>query len=93
MLGNLKNPPEPFADVIRTHFRIKARSILTQLDEWVKLDDNKALTADGAYLGQAMKGGAGGSGSNGFTEDVEELRGLLHQLMAGEDLNTASSSS
>ncbi|KAI0787135.1 hypothetical protein BC629DRAFT_1582278 [Irpex lacteus] len=47
MLGNLKNPPEPFADVIRTHFRLKARSIMKQLDDWLALDDGRAIQSDG----------------------------------------------
>lgn len=33
-MDNLKNPPEPWADVIQTHFRLKARSIEAQLDQW-----------------------------------------------------------
>jgi len=41
MLGNLKNPPEPFADVIRTHFRLKAKSVTAQLDDWLAKDDGK----------------------------------------------------
>ena len=39
MLGNLKAPPEPWADVIRTHFRLKAKSITAQLDKWLAEDD------------------------------------------------------
>lgn len=92
MLGNLKNPPEPFGDVIRTHYRLKARSILKQLDEWVQLDDGKGLASDGAFVGQNVKGGSAGSSSNGFVEDVEELRGILRMLMTGQDINGASSS-
>lgn len=92
MLGNLKNPPEPFADVIRTHFRLKARSILKQLDEWLALDDNKTLMGDGGYVAPNVKGASAGGSSNGFAEDVEELRGILRRLMAGEDVGGASSS-
>lgn len=91
MLGNLKNPPEPFADVIRTHFRLKARSILKQLDEWLALDDSKALMGDGGYVAP-VKGASAGGSSNGFAEDIEELRGILRRLMAGEDVGSASSS-
>ncbi|KAG2137095.1 hypothetical protein DEU56DRAFT_912867 [Suillus clintonianus] len=46
MLGNLKNPPEPFGDVIRTHYRLKSQAIITQLDEWLVLDDGKATAGD-----------------------------------------------
>ena len=94
MLGNLKNPPEPFGDVIRTHFRLKARSILKQLDEWAQLDDSKGLAADGAYVGQGGgKNGPSSSGTNGFSEDVEELKGLLRKLQAGQGIGEPSSSS
>ena len=85
MLSNIKNPPEPFEDVIRTHFRLKARSIIKQLDEWLAEDDGRGLNSDG---GNVPPGGApkAGSSSNGFREDVEELKGLLHKLMAGEEI-------
>ncbi|KZT06502.1 ubiquitin conjugating enzyme family protein [Laetiporus sulphureus 93-53] len=79
MLGNLKNPPEPFEDVIRTHFRLKARSIMAQLDDWLAQDDGK-LTDDGGY--SAHKTTATGS-SNGFQADVQELKSLLTQLQSG----------
>lgn len=68
MLGNLKNPPEPFKDIILTHFRLKAKSITTQLDEWLKLDDGKAMNgAGGGYVtlpGSVAPGQAGGSGGS-----------------------------
>jgi hypothetical protein len=76
MLGNLKNPPEPFQDIIRTHFKLKAPFISTQLDEWLAQDNNQATSGDGAHPGIA---GTARS-SNGFREDIEELKGLLRQL-------------
>ncbi|TFK43556.1 hypothetical protein BDQ12DRAFT_675170 [Crucibulum laeve] len=78
MLGNLKNPPEPFEDIIRTHFRLKARSVSAQLDDWLKQDDGKATMSDGAGY-QVTKSGVGGS-SNGFAKDVEEMKKLLKEL-------------
>jgi hypothetical protein len=75
MLGNLKAPPEPFSDIIGTHFRLKARSISVQLDEWLKLDDGKATMPDGAYSGGRAEGSA-----SAFTKDVEELKQLLREL-------------
>ena len=92
MLNNLKNPPEPFEDVIRTHFRLKARSIIKQLDEWVQMDDGRPLNGEGS--GATIPGTTKAtSSSNGFREDVEELKGLLHKLTAGEDISRASGSS
>jgi hypothetical protein len=78
MLGNLKNPPEPFGDIIRTHFRLKARSVSTQLDRWLSQDDGLATVNDGASSG-CGRGGMGGS-MNGLQVDVEELKRLLKQL-------------
>ncbi|KAH9899465.1 ubiquitin conjugating enzyme family protein [Cubamyces lactineus] len=82
MLGNLKMPPEPWADVIRTHFRLKARSIMTQLDKWLAEDDGAPTVGDGAYNQRTNATGS----SNGFAEDVAELKALLTRLQAGEDL-------
>lgn len=80
MLGNLRNPPEPFAEIIRTHFRLKARSITTQLDHWLAQDDGKT-TSSGEYQGPGGKtpGGAGGS-SNGFAKDVADMKQALQEL-------------
>jgi hypothetical protein len=77
MLGNLKAAPEPFGDIIETHFRLKARSITAQLDEWLKLDDGKPTSADGGcYVGSRSEN----SPSSVFARDVEELRQLLKEL-------------
>ncbi|KAI0711061.1 ubiquitin conjugating enzyme family protein [Cerioporus squamosus] len=83
MLGNLKAPPEPWADVIRTHFRLKAKSVMAQLDKWLAEDDGAPTISDGAFHGKIPGGGS----SNGFAEDVAELKGLLAKLQRGEDIN------
>ncbi|CAL1700032.1 unnamed protein product [Somion occarium] len=89
MLGNLRNPPEPFADVIRTHFRLKARSIMKQLDEWLQQDDGRPI--DAANQGGSYKAVAGSS-SAGFTKDVDELKGLLQKLIDGENIENGDGS-
>lgn len=78
MLGNLKNPPEPFADIIQTHFRLKANSICAQLDDWLSVDDGKATQADGGAY-SSIKSDSSGS-SNGFAKDIEEFKKLLKKL-------------
>jgi len=88
MLGMLKNPPEPFEDVIRTHFRLKARPITEQLDRWLAEDDGRTLVGDGAQIGPVGKrtqveSDAGGS-TNGFAKDVAEMKGLLEALEKGQ---------
>ncbi|OSD04457.1 ubiquitin conjugating enzyme family protein [Trametes coccinea BRFM310] len=86
MLGNLKAPPEPWGDVIRTHFRLKAKSIMTQLDKWLEEDDGNATLGDGA--GACNQRSTATGSSNGFAEDVAELKSLLTKLQAGEDLSS-----
>ncbi|KAG6817467.1 hypothetical protein H0H87_008635 [Tephrocybe sp. NHM501043] len=78
MLGNLKAPPEPFADIIRTHFRLKARSIAAQLDKWLAEDDGKATSADGGGYGVGAKGESGST--NGFKRDADEMKAILAKL-------------
>ncbi|KAG8955660.1 hypothetical protein FRC04_007651 [Tulasnella sp. 424] len=87
MLGNLKNPPEPFKDIILTHFRLKAKSITAQLDDWLTKDDGRPLSPLGTgYVSSNSTNTTGNGGSgNGFRRDVEELKRLLEGLMRGED--------
>ncbi|KAJ6613484.1 hypothetical protein B0H10DRAFT_2048706 [Mycena sp. CBHHK59/15] len=82
MLGNLQNPPEPFADIIRTHFRLKARSISTQLDQWLSIDDGKSTISDGGGFSGLQVDSVGGS-ANGFAADVGEMKRVLKELQAG----------
>ena len=79
MLGNLRNPPEPFGDVIRTHFRLKSRSIMTQLDKWLVQDDGRPTIADGA----ASARGPAGSSSAAFQADIDEMKRMLQELQNG----------
>lgn len=87
MLGNLKAPPEPFADVVRTHFRLKARSIIAQLDKWLSDDDSAATMGDGAS--QQQPKAVASTSSNGFAEDVAELKALLTKLLAGGEVGSS----
>ena len=77
MLGNLKTPPEPFADIIRTHFRLKAKSISLQLDDWLRKDDGRPTIGDG---GASHSHSTGASGSNGLSKDIEELKGMMKAM-------------
>ncbi|KAF6762638.1 ubiquitin conjugating enzyme family protein [Ephemerocybe angulata] len=79
MLGNLKNPPEPFGDIIRTHFRLKAKSISAQLDDWLRKDDGKPLSGEGAGYSPGREPAGTGS-SNGFAKDIEELKAAMQKL-------------
>lgn len=79
MLGNYKNPPEPFADVIHTHFRLKGRSISSQLDDWLSKDDGKVTSPDGGVYSSTSKMDSLGS-SNGFSKDVVEMKAILKNI-------------
>ncbi|GAW05297.1 hypothetical protein F5879DRAFT_930677 [Lentinula edodes] len=79
MLDALQNPPEPFEDVIRTHFRLKARSLKKQLDSWLKEDDHRALASDGAEYSGAGRNSSTSS-SNDFKADINSLKSLLNDL-------------
>ncbi|EIW82142.1 ubiquitin conjugating enzyme family protein [Coniophora puteana RWD-64-598 SS2] len=84
MLGYLKAPPEPFEDVIRTHFRLKAPMIAAQLDKWLAEDDGRLTLDDGG--GYAVRGGPkgqSGRSTNGFKEDVDEIKAVLQELQSG----------
>jgi hypothetical protein len=76
MLGNLRDPPEPFQDIIRTHFRLKAKSIMVQLDQWLSQDDGKPTE------GKIIFGV--GTSLNDLERDVNELKKLLQQLQDSE---------
>ena len=95
MLGMLRNPPEPFEDVIRTHFKLKARSIIRQLDEWLALDDGKQTYGDGAGHGVPHLGPAAhanntqSSSSSGFQKNVGELKKELRKLL-GEEVSDSN---
>ncbi len=86
MLGNLKNPPEPFGDIIRTHFRLKAQSISAQLDQWLSQDDGLQTANDGAASGRTGQGGS----ANGLQPDIEELKRVMKRLQEGSDTSVES---
>jgi hypothetical protein len=97
MLEYLKNPPSGFEDIIKTHFRLKARYLKKQLDRWLEEDDGKSLYADsmssatsGAYLAgsSAATATAAVDGSkkpghplSAFAKDIEEVKTLLEKLV------------
>ena len=80
MLGNLRNPPEPWEDVIRTHFRLKARSVTKQLNDWLQNDDGRQIAEDGAGIENRSSATGGGGSSNGMKKDVDALVELMNSL-------------
>ncbi len=84
MIGNLKNPPEPFGDVIRTHFKLKAKTIIKQMDKWLAVDDRRAIAGQGPGIHKDTP--AASSSETPFQKDVAELKRLLVKLERGEPL-------
>ncbi|KAJ7638794.1 ubiquitin conjugating enzyme family protein [Roridomyces roridus] len=80
MLGNLQNPPEPFGDIIKTHFRLKARAISAQLDQWLSADDGRPTQPEGGGVGPTGRADAVGQSTNGMAEDVAEMKRLLKEM-------------
>ncbi|KAG9317659.1 ubiquitin conjugating enzyme family protein [Chiua virens] len=80
MLANLKTPPEPFGDVIRTHYRLKAQTVSAQLDKWLAIDDGKPISGDAFNISGR---GDTGSSSSAFKKDIEEMQNLLKHLQDG----------
>lgn len=79
MLGNLKNPPSPFEDIIKTHFRFKKHELTAQLDKWVALEKNKGSTtaSDDRIMHQYHSNVVS---SENFLTCVKELKELLADL-------------
>jgi len=93
MLGNLKNPPEPFEDIIRTHFRLKGRTIEAQLDKWMEEDDGEVMHGQGVqYIHTSgepkLAKKASGSGTQ-LHKDVTELKALLKTLREDGSMGSA----
>ncbi|CDZ96453.1 Ubiquitin-conjugating enzyme [Phaffia rhodozyma] len=78
MLHNIINPPYPFADVIRTHFRLKSREISAQLDRWFEEDDGHKT--NGENTGTTVPGG------NLMKEHVQEIKRLFGKLERNEPI-------
>lgn len=93
MLENLKNPPEPFADIIRTHFRLKARSLEAQLDKWLAEDNGHPLISHGTSAEKpisasgANEAAASVRATADLKANIDQLKELLKRLERGEDLD------
>jgi len=84
MIGNLKNPPEPFGDVIRTHFKLKAKAVMRQMDKWLAMDDRRAIVGQGPGIHKETP--TASSSETPFQKDMAELKRLLVKLERGEPL-------
>jgi len=78
MLGNLKNPPSPFEDIIKTHFRFKKFEIAEQLDKWVTLEKSKGGNDNEDRAVHRFHSNV--VSSDTFLGCVKELKELLHDL-------------
>ncbi|OCF77874.1 ubiquitin-conjugating enzyme family protein [Kwoniella mangroviensis CBS 8886] len=78
MGNNIKNPPHPFENEIRTHFRLKSKSIRQQIKKWKELDDGKGTSGD-----SFMSSASGGDKNRSFDSASKDLLKLLDQLDSG----------
>ena len=103
MLGNLKEPPEPFKDIIRTHFKLKSQSIKKQLDAWLKEDDGRSTVGDVvgmpipsassklSAVAKAASNAVGAGSSSAIKRDIDELKALLTHLEMEDAAGPSSS--
>lgn len=80
MANNLKNPPFPFENEIKTHFRLKAKAIRAQIDRWKAEDDGKTTNRD--YVGISPQAPSSNASSSQTPFDVaaKHLLSLLDEL-------------
>ncbi|OXC68093.1 hypothetical protein AYX13_03304 [Cryptococcus neoformans] len=78
MANNIKNPPHPFESEIKTHFRLKAKAIRQQIEQWREMDDNKEVEAD--YWGGAHTSAASALSNRSFETAAKEVLRLLDEL-------------
>lgn len=90
MLQNINDPPEPWADIIRTHFRLKAKALTAQLDQWLAEDDGCTLDPQNGGRPTGTAGASGGGVKNGFKADVDGIKELLGKLTANAASVTSS---
>lgn len=81
MIQSLKNPHPAFADVIKTHFKMKSRVIKEQLDRWLREDDGQPLKVD-SHVGAVSQAFSGTGVDTMFQKNVEEMKRLLDELVS-----------
>jgi len=93
MLGALQDPLLPFADIIRTHFRLKAKSLAAQLERWLQEDDGGTTDRNGAgNVGVSNFGPSPGGVRNGMKRNVDDLLALIAKLTLNGEAAAAKGS-
>ncbi|ORY34658.1 hypothetical protein BCR39DRAFT_513852 [Naematelia encephala] len=84
MANNIKTPPYPFENEIKTHFRLKSQWIRKQLDRWKALDDGHPISGDSYSPGVRSRDSKPSERAEGsqvpFDQYADELRQLLDEL-------------
>ncbi|KAL1412563.1 hypothetical protein Q8F55_000310 [Vanrija albida] len=80
MGNNLANPPFPFENEIKTHFRLKADVIRAQLEQWKTIDDGKSTTGDSYTSVQSATSDRSSSKATSFETAADRMRELLEEL-------------
>ncbi|KAK8849763.1 hypothetical protein IAR55_005099 [Kwoniella newhampshirensis] len=90
MANNIKCPPFPFENEIRTHFRLKAEDVRKQITRWKALDDGQAIKTDdhsphsGTQMSKPSKG-------TPFDQAAEAVRQMLNKLERQEGIRQDAS--
>ncbi|WVQ77522.1 hypothetical protein IAR50_007208 [Cryptococcus sp. DSM 104548] len=79
MANNIKNPPYPFENEIRTHFRLKAKTIRQQIERWRALDDKQEILGDN-WRAKDDPGNTNPESKRGFAHCAKEVLRLLDEL-------------
>ncbi|OCF34329.1 hypothetical protein I316_03843 [Kwoniella heveanensis BCC8398] len=83
LANNIKSPPRLFENEVKTHFRLKSRSIREQIKKWKSLDDGKDTQCD--HYGSFVASNATGKlALPAFDKAAEGLLKLLDEL-EGQD--------
>ncbi|WVF68400.1 hypothetical protein IAT40_003165 [Kwoniella sp. CBS 6097] len=84
MANNIRTPPRPFENEVKTHFRLKARSIREQIKKWKTLDDGQQTKAD-SYGGPGYPSTTINLESTAFDKAAEGVLRLLDELEGKAD--------
>ncbi|WVQ95948.1 hypothetical protein IAU59_003047 [Kwoniella sp. CBS 9459] len=85
-MGNsIKTPPRPFENEVKTHFRLKARSIREQIKKWKALDDGQETNGD--YYGASTPSTSTTRvGKTAFEKAAEGMLKLLDELEGKDNI-------
>ncbi|TYJ53196.1 hypothetical protein B9479_006174 [Cryptococcus floricola] len=79
MANNIKKPPHPFENEIKTHFRLKAKTIRQQIGKWRAQDDKQEILGDN-WRDKNDPENTNPESKRGFAHCAREVLRLLDEL-------------